>query len=251
MFKRNCPFCNKKIFYTNKYTRNRAEKLNQQCAKICPALKIIRKTKVCNKCNKRKQLNKFYIMKNGKYGRAPQCNKCLAERAKVYRNSRRGYEKRKEYVEKNRERENKKARERYRNPSVKMAKAEYRKTHKLQQKRYDKVYRKIHKNKILEKNRKRRDIEKLMKSVSYSLNDELITRKAFKNICANCKNKNNLTIDHHLPLSKGNPLSIKNAVLLCKSCNSSKGAKRPKDFYNAKTLKKIERILNKIKKKYR
>ncbi len=47
----------------------------------------------------------------------------------------------------------------------------------------------------------------------------------YQPVCVVCGSKNNLSIDHVLPLSKGNGLYPGNAVILCISCNSRKGAK--------------------------
>jgi 5-methylcytosine-specific restriction endonuclease McrA len=43
--------------------------------------------------------------------------------------------------------------------------------------------------------------------------------------CYNCGTKENLSIDHIVPLSKGGRHSIGNLQTLCRSCNSSKGKK--------------------------
>ena len=53
----------------------------------------------------------------------------------------------------------------------------------------------------------------------------------FNNQCFNCGSKNNLTIDHHKPLSGGFGLSIDNAVILCNPCNASKCDRMPQEFY--------------------
>lgn len=43
--------------------------------------------------------------------------------------------------------------------------------------------------------------------------------------CVNCGSKENLTIDHIRPISKGGTNEEDNLQILCKSCNSKKGAK--------------------------
>ncbi|KKK75223.1 hypothetical protein LCGC14_2875830, partial [marine sediment metagenome] len=51
-------------------------------------------------------------------------------------------------------------------------------------------------------------------------------------------------IDHHYPFCGGNKLTLYNAVVLCRSCNSRKGYKNPKKFY---TLGKLKLLENKLK----
>lgn len=43
--------------------------------------------------------------------------------------------------------------------------------------------------------------------------------------CKKCKSSDNLTIDHIVPIKKGGRDNIENLQLLCRSCNSKKGAK--------------------------
>jgi len=43
--------------------------------------------------------------------------------------------------------------------------------------------------------------------------------------CVHCGTKENLSIDHIKPVSKGGTDDIDNLQILCKSCNSKKGAK--------------------------
>lgn len=50
--------------------------------------------------------------------------------------------------------------------------------------------------------------------------------------CFQCDANIDLCLDHHYPLSNGYKLTINNAVLLCRSCNSKKGRKLPEDYYN-------------------
>jgi len=43
--------------------------------------------------------------------------------------------------------------------------------------------------------------------------------------CQHCGIRNNLSVDHIYPESKGGKMTMENAQTLCKSCNSRKGAK--------------------------
>ena len=61
--------------------------------------------------------------------------------------------------------------------------------------------------------------------------------------CYKCGNIQNLHLDHHVPLSKGGQLELGNVVVLCKSCNSSKKDKLPKDWYTKDQLNDITNIL--------
>jgi len=56
-----------------------------------------------------------------------------------------------------------------------------------------------------------------------SILKKLLSKYNFK--CVNCSTKENLTIDHIKPVSKGGTDDFNNLQILCKSCNSKKGAK--------------------------
>jgi len=90
--------------------------------------------------------------------------------------------------------------------------------------------------------RKRRALKLELNEV-YTNEDELYTRALFNNACANCGCTETLAIDHHLPLTKGHVLTRKNAVVLCKACNSSKSDQLPAEFYSEEKLKEIEFLL--------
>jgi hypothetical protein len=81
---------------------------------------------------------------------------------------------------------------------------------------------------------KRNVSDKINKNLS-----QLVFNK-FKNECYLCKSTDRLAIDHHYPLSKGFALTIHNAVLLCKSCNSKKAAKLPESFYSPEQLTDLQ-----------
>jgi 5-methylcytosine-specific restriction endonuclease McrA len=131
--------------------------------------------------------------------------------------------------------------------------AEYRKLYKKERQMYDKKYRILYREKrkmwAREYSRKRRAI-KIQINENYTHEHEKITCSAFGNKCVNCGKKTGLAIDHHRPISKGNPLTLSNAVLLCSHCNSSKGNKNPEEFYGIKKCKILDKKLKKIAKSF-
>ena len=108
-------------------------------------------------------------------------------------------------------------------------------------------YSKNNSNKLFESRNRRRERKKLVKN-NYSKKCLDITLFVFNNKCFNCGMKDNLSIDHNYPLSRGYGLTIGNAVLLCRSCNSSKKDILPKNFYSKNKLKTLRIKLNKAKK---
>ncbi|MFA5024046.1 MAG: HNH endonuclease signature motif containing protein [Patescibacteria group bacterium] len=76
-----------------------------------------------------------------------------------------------------------------------------------------------------------RRAKKLFVQENFLLEQEEITRDVFENKCLICKTTENICIDHFCPLNDGYALSLDNAILLCKSHNSSKGAKNPELFF--------------------
>jgi 5-methylcytosine-specific restriction endonuclease McrA len=125
----------------------------------------------------------------------------------------------------------------------------YRKKHKKKMKiQHDKWYKKnIKKAKAIRKKSARtRRAKKLKLNETYTTQDEQITLKKFKNKCAKCGTNRKLEIDHHRPLSKGNPLTLSNAVVLCRACNASKSDKDPEEFYGTRRCKQIDKKLKNI-----
>ncbi|KKL12091.1 hypothetical protein LCGC14_2539250 [marine sediment metagenome] len=97
---------------------------------------------------------------------------------------------------------------------------------------------------------KRRRAKKKNINENYTITDEQITLKEFNYKCYNCESNNKLEIDHHLCLNDGYPLTLQNAVILCKPCNSSKGSKSPNNFYSKIKLQILQNKLQKISTKY-
>lgn len=86
-------------------------------------------------------------------------------------------------------------------------------------------------------NRKRKEYRKLY-DASWTIEMENFIHIYFTS-CVVCGEKNDLTVDHVIPLSKGGGLVPGNATILCRSCNSAK---------NTKLLKQLDKqVSRKIK----
>jgi len=62
------------------------------------------------------------------------------------------------------------------------------------------------------------------------------------NECIYCGSKGKLTVEHILPRCRGGPNTPDNAVMVCQSCNSSKGDKRLYEWVGLKQKDRIPRI---------
>ena len=87
---------------------------------------------------------------------------------------------------------------------------------------------------------RRRRAKKLKLNEIFTAEDQTFTFNLFEGKCAICGTTKKLEIDHWHPLSKGNPLTRENAVLLCKYCNCSKGNKEPNEHFTEIITNKIE-----------
>lgn len=72
----------------------------------------------------------------------------------------------------------------------------------------------------------------------------------WNNECAYCGNKDNLTIDHIVPLSRGGHNLSTNVICCCKKCNHSKSHSeweewfKQQDFFSEERIKNIKKIIN-------
>jgi 5-methylcytosine-specific restriction endonuclease McrA len=94
--------------------------------------------------------------------------------------------------------------------------------------------------------RKRR-AKKRAVNESYTKADEQITYQVFGKVCLKCDSTKSLGIDHFYCLNDGYPLTITNAIPLCRRCNSSKGTKSPTDFFTEIEIKEIQGKFKKAK----
>jgi 5-methylcytosine-specific restriction endonuclease McrA len=152
--------------------------------------------KRCNRCKKEKQLSEFHKNKRMDDGLNPECKTCKAKRGKerykkvghIMRQQmadqrKRDYEHRIEIERRSRE----KHRARYRPMKAAQQQVRYR----------------------LKNNNKYRILEKEL-------------RRLYHNPCHICGSREDQSVDHIIPLSKGGRHSIGNMMTLCRSCNASK-----------------------------
>jgi 5-methylcytosine-specific restriction endonuclease McrA len=256
-FTKNCPVCNVVIIYKSEKLLNQSIKRGSKCHRGCLGVLKNPSNKICAKCKEEKPTSEFGTIR-GKINR--HCKSCgRVYGKKSYSNNKQSRSKsskkwqaknpnyEKEYARKNLEVTNKKNKKwRSKNPDYD---ADYRKENKEEIKLRNEKWKQNNPLKVLEIARRRR-AKKLEVNEQYSEEDNVITNKEFNYKCYNCKSNEDLTIDHHYPLSKGYPLTLTNAVVLCRSCNSSKGNKDPKDFYSSLKYIKLTKKLIKIGEKY-
>jgi hypothetical protein len=206
-------------------------------------------SKKCNKCKKNKDKSEFYKCTSKKDGLQSTCKKCQKSYIKENHNEIILYQK--QYRADNPEKV-KKSRDKYNDNNIEKVKSS-KKRWRYNNKEYYKEYREENREQLRENNRRwekknldkarakcrRRRARKISVNENYTPENEKITLKVFGSCCFKCKSVDDITIDHHNPLSEGNALSVLNAVPLCRSCNSSKGFKKPEDFYTKTELKEI------------
>lgn len=75
--------------------------------------------------------------------------------------------------------------------------------------------------------RRRRAKKSNCVAISYTSQQLQDRFSIFNNCCAYCFERENLTVDHFIPINSGGADALYNLVPACRSCNSSKGAKDP------------------------
>lgn len=79
--------------------------------------------------------------------------------------------------------------------------------------------------------------------VKLTVDDVLAIKTKFNFQCFKCKSKDDLTLDHHIPLTSGGKLTIDNVVLLCRKCNGLKADQLPEQFYSLEECYKLKELL--------
>lgn len=199
-------------------------------------------SKKCSKCSKIKGLKEFHKSRNHKDGLKPRCKICRNGDNKKHRKSNPEYYQKWRDEHKDEVKEHNKKYHNDNRESVNAARLERARQNPEHERKKKQEWYKKNKGKVLEGKRRRRDRQANCEE-NYTRSDERITLKAFSNKCFHCNEENNLHIDHHRPLVKGFGLSVGNAVVLCGTCNHSKGTKDPEKFYGTKICAKLDRKL--------
>lgn len=181
--------------------------------------------KKCSKCKKEKSRDNFYKRSDCLGSFSSSCKECK------HISSKKWY---KDNLEKFKENN-----KNWRKANPERAKESARKSAKK--------WRKTNPEKVKCYSRKKRAMKQAVNE-NYTAADVLITFEAFNNQCYNCNSTDDLCVDHHRPLSKGNALSFSNAVILCRSCNSSKIARNPEEYYGLKVCGELDILLSSLKK---
>jgi 5-methylcytosine-specific restriction endonuclease McrA len=174
--------------------------------------------KICSKCKVEKHETEFRIRKNRPCGLFSRCKACDLIYSRQYK---RPLEVR--------------LRDRQRS-------REYEKTLRGKQGRRRRCQSEKGRLYIQQYTRRRREL-KLLLDFNFTQEDVKFIHSRFNRQCFNCGSADKLEIDHHYPLSKGFGLSVQNAVLLCKSCNTHKKDKFPEAFYTVDKLKVLSVLL--------
>ena len=221
----------------NKMLRTHKDELSLRFRKEIDARLLLDGMKRCSSCNNIKPVDSFYRLSDNADGIDGKCSECHELARKAYLESEKGIASRQNWLDGNRENIKNTNKEYYvvNKDSVLSANIKWRDEHPEQAKE------------ILNRSYNNRQ-ERIAKLDSNSLtaNEIYAIRCVFENKCIKCGSSNKICLDHHRPLSRGFSLTIDNAVLLCKKCNSSKGAKMPEDFYSKEELETINNKILKI-----
>lgn len=187
--------------------------------------------KICLTCKISKNESEFYSDKRNRCGLDSYCKKCHNKRVCEYAKTPKGKDIRKKYSESDIGREKI---QQFRTS------AEGRLSHKNSNKRYAKTPngRLANQQKLRRYRERKNNLDLALTNIEVDL-----IYKRFLFQCFKCESKNRLEIDHHYSLSSGHGLALNNAVLLCRSCNASKGNKDPEDFYTSEQLKCLNEVL--------
>lgn len=202
--------------------------------------------KTCSKCGLKKSLTAFHRRTAAKDGLTRQCKACTTQYNKAYYRKNetaicaRGTRYYMQHSKKVRARH---ARRRKEHPEqIRAREARYSETHREERSaaacRWSKANPELHRAKSRLRRARKHDVFE-----HFTPELELFVKAFWGNKCAFCDKTKKLQVDHWRPLSKGYALTVGNAVLLCKTCNSSKRDKLPEELNNQVLRAAIEQRL--------
>ncbi len=223
--------------------------------------------KRCPHCRITKSIDMFYRNRNTADGRSVWCGQC--KRIESYNRRRKDPEmakiihRRSAYKHRDKRRAYSREYRKVNHDELIAYTAEYRRTHpeeiairnaaqynaNIEQRReYRKLYRALKPEIGRANDRKRRARARGVKEC-FGSKESAFVRAHWNNECAICgktrdEEGRTLAIDHWYPLSKGYALTIKNAVLMCHSCNARKGDQYPISRFDYQTINRIEQALD-------
>jgi len=191
--------------------------------------------KTCKKCGKKKELSLFYKDKNLKDGHMNFCKDCqLAYQKKNYQENRlEKIEYQKKYAQENAE-------------QVREYRRKWYKENREQQIEYKKKYyqenrehlRECHQRwkeanrellRAIDSNKRDRRRAKIKSNGTFKVTSKDLA-KMYGKPCVYCGERDNIQIDHVIPIAKGGVHGIGNLQPLCKVCNSKKSDKYMMQF---------------------
>lgn len=164
-------------------------------------------SKVCSKCNKEKDLSEFHKEKKGKFGVRAECKGCTKRRHRTY-DSKEKYQK---WVQNNKEKGNV-------------------------------VYWNMRAWKVNDRYKRRYGITEKLSGQDLHDKFSKVTSCCY---CGTSIAHDDCHIEHIVPAFKGGPNTIDNIDFSCGKCNTTKGTRTDKEFFDY-----IKSIYNHLKHKY-
>ena len=195
----------------------KARELRNTQRELTPREKDPGQQKRCPQCNETKAMSEFYASRSRADGCVGLCKVCSKTRTAHWRIA---------------------------NPEqCKVALAHWREQNPDQVKKNRRDWTSQNRAKTREKTRHRTALKHQLHE-TFAAEMDTFVRDFWENRCAICGRWHTpgaaaFPIDHWQPLSKGHVLTMTNAVLLCKQCNSSKGNRDPGKLYSADVIRKV------------
>lgn len=199
--------------------------------------------KTCTLCGHEKELDMFYTDSRGKFGKTARCKKCSCMKSMESRrnNPEAARKADKRYRDKNKDRRSAQNKEWMKNN--RLHRISYKKKYRQDNAEYISAYmkdwykRNPHKYSELSNRRRAREACVDTRRVSNSEWDKIVKR--YNCSCFYCGAKQEVTMDHVVPISRGGRHAIGNLIPACMTCNSSKWNKTIMEWRRDNGLKQF------------